>query len=77
MNPSTHLQKTLQKSSEDDIDISSTSRHVAVGKPEAKIVSLDALEQLAIAKGEVAARSLPSELDALGLEGKDCPCAPR
>jgi hypothetical protein len=39
--------------------------------------SLELLEQLAKAKGELPLRTSPSELDALGLEGKDCPCAPR
>ena len=44
-------------------------------EPRAK--PLEYLEQLAIAEGALPLRTSPQELDELGLEGKDCPCAPR
>ncbi len=38
---------------------------------------LEVLEALAIAKGRLPKRTSPSQEDRLGMEGKDCPCAPR
>jgi hypothetical protein len=41
------------------------------------IVSLSILERIAVGNGELRPQVSAKESDTLGLEGKDCPCAPR
>jgi hypothetical protein len=43
----------------------------------AKIKTLSDLDAIAVVGASLPARTSPKHFDALGLEGKDCPCAPR